>query len=62
MLEARPGAYILMGIGRADEGRLAHTAIYDVNDEALPVGASYWARLAERLLPRQPSAARSPAS
>jgi hippurate hydrolase len=53
MLEAKPGAYILMGIGRADEGRLAHTPIYDFNDEALPVGASYWARLVERLLPHR---------
>jgi hippurate hydrolase len=29
-----------------------HTPIFDFNDEALPIGASYWARLVERLLPR----------
>ena len=52
MLERKPGAYILMGIGRAEEGRFPHTPIYDFNDEALPIGASYWARLVEQLLPQ----------
>jgi amidohydrolase len=55
MLETRPGAYIWMGIGGAEEGRFPHTPIYDFNDEALPLGASYWARLVERLLPRRPA-------
>ncbi len=48
MLEARPGAYIFMGNG--DTAGLHHPA-YDFNDEAIPHGASYWARLVERLLP-----------
>ena len=52
MLEKVPGAYIWLGMGGAEEGRYCHTPIYDFNDEALPIGASYWARLAERLLPR----------
>lgn len=61
LLQAMPGAYILMGIGRAEEGRLPHTPIYDFNDEALPIGASYRARLVERLLPRcVPGAAPQP--
>ena len=52
MLEKVPGAYIWMGMGGGEAGRYCHTPIYDFNDEALPIGASYWARLAERLLPR----------
>jgi hippurate hydrolase len=49
MLEQRPGSYIFMGSGR-EEAPL-HSPQYDFNDEALTVGASYWARLVERLLP-----------
>jgi amidohydrolase len=49
MLEQRPGSYIFMGSGRAEAP--LHSPQYDFNDEALTVGASYWARLVERLLP-----------
>jgi hippurate hydrolase len=49
MLEQRPGSYIFMGGGRPDAP--LHSPQYDFNDEALSVGASYWARLVERLLP-----------
>ena len=52
MLEKVPGAYIWMGMGGSEDGRYCHTPIYDFNDEALPIGASWWARLAERLLPK----------
>jgi len=48
MLEARPGAYIFLGNGNSSE---LHTDNYDFNDEAIPVGTSYWVRLAERALP-----------
>lgn len=48
MLEARPGAYIFIGNG--DSAGL-HNAAYDFNDDAIPSGVSYWANLAERLLP-----------
>jgi amidohydrolase len=48
MLEARPGAYLFMGIG---EGAGLHHAKYDFNDEAAPVGASFFARLVERAHP-----------
>ncbi len=48
MLEARPGAYIFMGNG--DTAGLHHPA-YDFNDDAIPHGASYWAKLVETLLP-----------
>lgn len=51
MLQKRPGSYIWMGQGGGTEGRILHSPYYDFNDEALPVGISYWARLVERTLP-----------
>ncbi|HEY0275121.1 MAG TPA: amidohydrolase [Paenirhodobacter sp.] len=48
MLEARPGAFIFLGIG---PGAGLHHPAYDFNDEAAPIGASYFARLVERALP-----------
>ena len=51
MLEEKPGSYIWLGVGGAEEGKILHSPYYDFNDEALTVGASYWARLVERLLP-----------
>ena len=49
MLEARPGAFIFMGVG--DTAPLHHPK-YDFNDEAIPLGVSYWVGLAEsRLAP-----------
>ncbi|MBC7477740.1 MAG: amidohydrolase [Pseudorhodobacter sp.] len=48
MLESRPGAYLFMGIGPA--AGLHHPA-YDFNDEAAPIGASFFARLVERAQP-----------
>lgn len=44
MLEERPGAYFFLGIG---EGAGLHNPKYDFNDEASPVGASFFARLVE---------------
>lgn len=51
MLQAKPGAYIFMGIGGAEEGKVLHSPYYDFNDEALPIGVSYYAGLVEALLP-----------
>jgi amidohydrolase len=51
MLEERPGAYIFIGNGDSSE---LHTNTYDFNDDVIPVGASYWVRLAERALPFSP--------
>ena len=48
MLQARPGAYVLLGIG---EGAGLHHPAYDYNDEATPIGASYFVRLVEAALP-----------
>ena len=50
LLEKRPGAYILMGNGPGDHGKVLHSPNYDFNDDALPVGVSWWVRLAERYL------------
>ncbi|WP_174802408.1 M20 aminoacylase family protein [Martelella limonii] len=47
MLEARPGAFIMLGNG--DSAGL-HNPDYDFNDEALAYGISYWVRLAESRL------------
>jgi amidohydrolase len=47
MLEKRPGAFIFIGNG--DSAGL-HNPAYDFNDEALPIGASYWVRLVETSL------------
>jgi len=48
MLEARPGAFIFVGNG--DTAGLHHPA-YDFNDEAIPTGIAYWARLVETAMP-----------
>ena len=48
MLEARRGAYLFLGTG---PGAGLHHAAFDFNDEAAPVGASFFARLVERAQP-----------
>ncbi len=50
MLEHRPGAYIQLGNGDTPGACGVHNPGYDFNDAALPVGASLFARLAERKL------------
>ncbi len=48
MLNARPGAFIFVGNG--DTANVHHPQ-YDFNDELIPVGCSYWARLVETAMP-----------
>lgn len=48
MLEARPGAYLLLGQG---EGPGVHHPKYNFNDDIAPIGASFFARLVERAQP-----------
>ena len=48
MLEARPGAYLFLGTG---PGAGLHHAAFDFNDEAAPIGASFFARLVEKSQP-----------
>jgi hippurate hydrolase len=51
MLQQRPGCYVWIGNGSAANDRVLHNPRYDFNDDILPLGASYFARLAETLLP-----------
>lgn len=48
MLAVRPGAILFMGQGL---GPMVHETDFDFRDDALPIGASYFARLVERALP-----------
>ena len=48
MLQARPGSYIWLGAGETHPN--LHSPHYDFNDDLLPIGASYWARLVEETL------------
>jgi hippurate hydrolase len=52
MLEKRPGCYLMIGNGRGGEhgGCMVHNPGYDFNDSNLPIGAAYWALLAESFL------------
>jgi hippurate hydrolase len=53
MLQARPGAYVLLGNGEGEVGGcMLHNPRYDFNDAVLPLGASYWVRLVEQELKR----------
>ena len=48
MLKEKPGAYIWLGAG--EDAEKLHSAHYDFNDALLPIGAEYWANLAETIL------------
>jgi hippurate hydrolase len=52
-LQNKPGNYMAIGTGRADGKPVPelHSAKYDFNDAALPIGASYWVKLVEKALP-----------
>lgn len=51
MLEHRPGAYVRLGNGLGEDGGcMVHNPLYDFNDKALPVGAAFWAHLAQSYL------------
>ncbi|MGH7093581.1 MAG: M20 aminoacylase family protein [Stellaceae bacterium] len=52
MLRARPGAMLWLGNGPGEGGCFLHNSRYDFNDSALPVGVSFFVRLAERFLAR----------
>jgi hippurate hydrolase len=47
MLQQKPGSYVWIGNGGSAN---LHNPGYDFNDDVLPLGASYWARLVERVL------------
>jgi amidohydrolase len=50
MLNAKQGAYLMLGGGRGQDDPLLHHPRYDFNDEILPIGASWWATLVEQQL------------
>ena len=51
MLNARPGAFVRLGSGfEGRESPMLHSPQFDFNDHALPIGASFWARLVETVL------------
>ncbi|MDB5778921.1 MAG: amidohydrolase [Polaromonas sp.] len=58
MLQAKPGAYCFIGngdgshreIGHGGGPCVIHNPSYDFNDELIPLGATYWVRLAEAWL------------
>jgi amidohydrolase len=62
MLQAKPGCYVFIGNGEGDHRTLGHGAgpctlhnpSYDFNDALLPLGATYWVRLAEAWLAPRP--------
>jgi hippurate hydrolase len=52
MLQKKPGCYILIGNGLEGHcGATLHNPNYDLNDEILTIGASYWLTLVEDQLP-----------
>ncbi|WP_050464929.1 M20 aminoacylase family protein [Herbaspirillum autotrophicum] len=61
MLQHKPGCYVFLGNGEGghrDHGHglgpcNLHNPSYDFNDDLLPVGATYWVRLAEAFLKQQ---------
>ena len=62
MLLDKPGSYVFIGNGDGTHRTAGHglgpcnlhNPSYDFNDELLPIGASYWVRLAEQFLARPP--------
>ena len=56
MLMDVPGCYVWMGQGEDDpesnHNQGLHTPRYDFNDDIIPMGIEYWARIVEKALPR----------
>jgi metal-dependent amidase/aminoacylase/carboxypeptidase family protein len=50
MPNARPGAMLWLGNGSGEGDCFLHNSRYDFNDAALPIGVSFFVRLAERFL------------
>ncbi|MFP6807613.1 MAG: M20 aminoacylase family protein [Pseudomonadales bacterium] len=51
MLMEKPGSYIWIGNGDGEGSCMVHNPGYDFNDEILPIGASYWVKMVEKILP-----------
>jgi amidohydrolase len=50
MLNACPGAFVFIGQGGVEGGCEVHNPSYDFNDQILPLGATFFARLVETRL------------
>lgn len=58
MLQQKPGCYVFIGNGNGEHRDFGHSVgpcnlhnpSYDFNDDLLPIGATYWVRLAEHYL------------
>ncbi len=65
MLQARPGCYIFIANGEGAHREIGHgggpctlhNPSYDFNDDLIPLGATYWVRLAEQWLSQPRKAA-----
>ncbi len=63
MLQAKPGAYCFIAngdgshreMGHGEGPCMLHNPSYDFNDDLIPLGATYWVRLAEQWLGRAPA-------
>jgi hippurate hydrolase len=55
MLNACPGAFILIGNGEGEGACEVHNPKYDFNDKILPLGATFFARVAETRLAKRPA-------
>jgi len=53
MLEAKQGAYLMLGGGRGADEPLLHHPKYDFNDAILPIGSSWYSTLVEKHLARK---------
>ncbi len=59
MLQQKPGCYVFIGNGEGEHRSgghglgpcQLHNGSYDFNDALLPIGATYWVKLAEMSLP-----------
>jgi len=51
-LEQRPGAFVWIGNGPAEDGRALHSSGYDYNDAILPMASRYLASVAKNALAR----------
>lgn len=52
MLQKKPGCYVWLGNGPGTGGCSLHNPHYDFNDAIIPLGVTYWVRLAESFLHR----------
>ncbi len=51
MLQEKPGCYVRLGQGGGPSSSFLHSSRYDFNDAVIPLGAAFFAALAERRLP-----------